>query len=135
MPHFHKSIVDYTHHAPYINTAKVCHQMPRCLLEYVRCPLLNQDVLHTKRKRNLSMIYTKSKSVVSVRHEERCIAFIGEFIGDKSEVLVLGGGREAGGYKMIGSDDTCLRCDEKGKNQVWRRGKVARALARGVRRD
>ena len=51
MPHFHKSIVDYTHHAPYINTAKVCHQMPRwLLLEYVRCPLLYLDVLHTKKE-------------------------------------------------------------------------------------
>jgi hypothetical protein len=55
--------------------------MPRwLLLKYVRCPLLYLDVLH-KRKRNLSMIYTKNKSVVSVRHEERLYAFAGEFIG------------------------------------------------------
>jgi hypothetical protein len=92
MPHFHKSIVDYTHHAPYINTAKVCHQMPRwLLLKYVRCPLLYLDVLH-KRKRNLLMIYTKSKSVVSVRHEERCMHLQANSWGV----------RGLGGYRMMG---------------------------------
>lgn len=64
----YKSIVDYTHRAPYkINTAKVCQ---RCWFVWEKNVTCSLSVLHWEQNRrekgNTSMIYTMNRSVVLV---------------------------------------------------------------------